>query len=437
MCSELFRIPYSVGGVPIFGVGLLLALWAIASAVTLTSLIRRHGWGEETFGSLPALVLLGAAILFLPRVFPEGLPIRGYGVFLLLGIISGVGLAMHLAQKGGLPAEVILSLAIWMVVCGIIGARLFFVVEYWNDKFAGLGLRDTLLEIINIPEGGLVIFGGFLGAAAGFVAFVRRHKLPLLALADLVSPCMMVGLAFGRVGCLMNGCCYGGQTDLPWHVTFPKLSSPYEAGETISDQRLSPPYADQASRGELHGFRIDPGPSSTEFAVVTRVDPNSPAAQAGLVVGDSLQAINGSALSSTRKARNKILELFLTEQPLALTLRDGKRLVLAAVPPPERSRPVHPTQLYSAVDAALLAWLLWAFLPYRSRDGQAIALLLTVHPVTRFLLEIIRTDEPAVFGTGLSISQNVSVGLLAAGLALWWHLSRKPQGITWPLSVSP
>ena len=161
MCSELFRIPYTWGGVPIFGVGVLLAIWAIVAAITLVGLIRQHGWSAETLSSLPVLLLLGAAILFLPRVFPEGLPIRGYGVMLLVGITAGVGLAMHRARQGGLDPEIIISLAIWMVVCGVVGARLFYVIEYWHESFAGRNLRDTILQIATLPEGGLVIFGGF------------------------------------------------------------------------------------------------------------------------------------------------------------------------------------------------------------------------------------------------------------------------------------
>jgi phosphatidylglycerol:prolipoprotein diacylglycerol transferase len=94
---------------------------------------------------------------------------------------------------------------------------------------------------------------------------------------------------------------------------------------------------------------------------------------------------------------------------------------------------VHPAQLYSAIDAGILAWLLWSYYPLRRRDGEATALLLTIHPVTRFLLEVIRTDEPAVFGTGMSISQNISLLLLAAAGVLWWYLSRQPRGVVWPL----
>lgn len=434
MCSELFRIPYTWGGVPIFGVGVLLAIWAIASALTLVSLIRRHGLNSETLSSLPVLLLLGAAIVLLPRVFPDGLPIRGYGLMLLLGITSGVGMAVHRARQGGLNSEVIISLAIWMVVSGIIGARLFYVIEYWHENFAGRNLRDTILEIINIPEGGLVIFGGFVGAMIGFTTFVRKQNLPLLAMADLIAPSMAIGLAFGRIGCLLNGCCYGGQTDLPWHVTFPKLSSRYEVGKASDGQRFSPPYADQASRGEMHGFRIDA--KDAEPAFVTRVDVGLPAATAGLQTGDAIATINGTTIDSTRTAKGLLFEAFLTKQPLKIALRSGKTLEVASVEPPLRSRPVHPAQLYSAIDAGLLGWLLWSYFPFRRRDGELIALLLTIHPVTRFLLEIIRTDEPAVFGTGLSISQNISVGLLACACALWWYLLRQPRGVAWPLAKS-
>ena len=432
MCSELFRIPYEMGGVPLFGVGVLLALWAIVCVVTVVGLLRKGGGATDIVGTLPVLVLLGAAILFLPRVFPEGLPVRGYGLLLLVGIASGVGMAMYRARQGGLDPEVILSLTIWLVVSGVIGARLFYVTEYWDESFSGKGLRDTLLEVANIPEGGLVIYGGLIGAAFGFVAFMLKHHLPMLAMADLVAPSMAIGLALGRVGCFLNGCCYGGATELPWHVTFPKFGSRYEAAQPIEMQRFSPPYTDQASRGELHGFRFVA--KNGEPAVVVHIESGLPAEQAGLKVDDSIIAMNGSPISSPLDAKLRMLELFKTQQAVHLALKDGRKVDIPAITLPERSRPVHPTQLYSAIDGAILGWLLWSFFPYRRRDGEAIALLLTIHPITRFLLEIIRTDEPAVFGTGLTISQNVSIGLLGCGLALWWYLSRQPRGVVWPLN---
>ncbi|HEX2474495.1 MAG TPA: prolipoprotein diacylglyceryl transferase family protein [Lacipirellulaceae bacterium] len=433
MCSELFQIPYEIGGVPIFGVGVLLAIWAVVAAATIIGMVRQFGWSAETFGSLPLMLLLGAAIVFLPRVFPDGMPIRGYGVLLLVGITSGVALAMLRAKQAGLNPELILSLAIWLVVCGVIGARLFHVVEYWDTKFAGRPPVETLLEILNVPEGGLVIYGALFGGAVGLVAFTRKHRLPLLSMADLVAPSLMVGLAFGRIGCLLNGCCYGGQTDLPWAVTFPKLSSRFEEPKS-GMPRYSPPYFDQAVHGEMHGFRLDVDEQGR--LIVTRVEPKSRAAAAGLSKGDVVATINGRHVASMENVKPIMLTALETGTNLRLGLATGKTVEIAAAPMPPRSRPVHPTQVYSAIDAGILGWLLWSFYPFRRRDGETIALLLTIHPITRFLLEIIRTDEPAVFGTGMSISQNISILLLACGLALWWYLSKQPRGIVWPLATA-
>jgi phosphatidylglycerol:prolipoprotein diacylglycerol transferase len=432
MCSELFRIPYEWGGVPIFGFGVLLGVWAVVCALTIAGLVRRFGWSGETWSAIPVMLMFAAAIVVLPRIFPEGLPIRGYGVMLLAGIVAGVALAMYRARQVGLDPDLILSLSVWLVVSGILGARLFYVVEYWNEKFSGKSPRQTIVEILNVPEGGLVIYGALIGAAIGVAIFVRKNRLPILAMADLIAPSLLVGLALGRVGCFLNGCCYGGQTDWPWAVTFPKQSAPFQTSEEAA-QRFSPPYADQAARGELQGLHLELGEDGA--LVVTRVDADSAANSAGLAAGDVIEAIDGQTIESFQHAKDVFFQSFLAHQPLRLTLATGKTVELPAVAPPARSLPVHPTQIYSAIDAAILAWLLWSYYPFRRRDGEVTALMLTIHPITRFLLEIIRTDEPAVFGTGMSISQNISLVLLAVAAGLWWYLRQQPRGVKVPLNV--
>lgn len=92
------------------------------------------------------------------------------------------------------------------------------------------------------------------------------------------------------------------------------------------------------------------------------------------------------------------------------------------------SLPIHPAQLYAAFDAGLLAALACAFTPLARRPGEVFALVLTLHPISRLLLEAIRIDEPPALGTPFSISQLVSLVLLALAVALWAWLSRQPPG---------
>ncbi|MGD9634727.1 MAG: prolipoprotein diacylglyceryl transferase [Pirellulales bacterium] len=337
----MFRIPYSWGGVPMFGFGVLLAVWAVVGLGSLALTVRRHGWNAETLSLLPLLLITGAAIAGLPRVFPSGLPVRGYGVMVLLGAAAGVALATYRAQRAGIDRELIWSMAFWLFIGGMIGGRAFYVIEYWQ-KFHADSLRETLSRVLNFPEGGLVVYGAFIGGVIAVLLFIRKHGLPALATFDLIAPSLMIGLALGRIGCFLNGCCYGGPTSLPWAVRFP-------AG--------SPPYVDQ----EISG-----------------------------VISD------GAASSA----------------------------------------PVHPAQLYSAITAALIGWVLWTYYPFRRRDGQVIGLMLALYPVSRFLEEIIRTDEPAVFHTGLSISQNISLAVFVAGIGLLFYLSKQPQRIAWPAKAA-
>ena len=105
---------------------------------------------------------------------------------------------------------------------------------------------------------------------------------------------------------------------------------------------------------------------------------------------------------------------------------DPNAKVLPMAPPP-RSPALHPTQVYSAINALLIALFLLAFYAHRRRDGEVFALGLTIYPVTRFLLEIIRTDEPARFGSVFTISQLVSIVILLAAVVVWVIVTRQPR----------
>jgi phosphatidylglycerol:prolipoprotein diacylglycerol transferase len=155
------------------------------------------------------MLITAVVIVVLPGLMePEGLPIRGYGVMLLLAILAGVGLSMHRARKRGIDPELILSLAMWLVVPGIVGGRLFYVIEYW-EKYQNANWLVTLREIATVTKGGLVVYGALLAGGAALAGFVYRHRLPGLMLADLIAPGVVLGMALGRVGCFLNGCCFG------------------------------------------------------------------------------------------------------------------------------------------------------------------------------------------------------------------------------------
>ena len=135
MWQTLFIIPSSIAGINVFGVGWLLAIWALVAVVLLARSYRAYGFGPETRGQLPLLAVVAATIAFvLPALVDSsvgGVPIRGYGVMLLASVLSGIVLTLHRARKIGLDPELLLSLATWFFISGIVGARAFFVIEYW------------------------------------------------------------------------------------------------------------------------------------------------------------------------------------------------------------------------------------------------------------------------------------------------------------------
>lgn len=418
MCSELLRIPISWNGVPIFGFGVVLLVWLCVGAWALVATAKAAGWGESLQTHLPTILIVAALVAFgVPRFFPDGVPLRSYGIMVLLGSIAGIAMSIHRAQQAGLQADEILGLAVLVFIGGVIGARLFYVIEYWDGRIRQDDWWGTLKNVLAFTEGGLVVYGAFVGAMIGFAIYVWRRKLPALAMADIVAPGMMVGLALGRIGCLLNGCCYGGESTSPWAITFPRENAP---------RTMSAPYADQAGAGRFYGFRLATTAEAPPSVVVDRVDANSPADRARLEVGDVVTAINGASISDAAAAHSAIMTALRDGKSLAVETSSGQKTI-AAIDLPARSLPVHPAQIYSSIDAALLAWVLWSYYPYRRRDGEVMALMITIHPISRFLLEIIRVDESPVWNTGLSISQNLSIALFVVGAGLWVYLRRSGQ----------
>lgn len=484
MRSILFEIPNHIDSLPwpLFGWGLLLAVWGVIVAGVLAWTVRRHGVGPELTAQVPIVLLFGVAIVvlipsmlddqrmsalfdYLDTVSPgrhrgviaqdeardalrddfaavdvnhDGfvdrrevtryygqLPVRGFGVMLLVATTLALALGVHRARQMRVHPDLMFSLVFWLFVSGILGARAFYVVQYWQD-FQQPRLADTLKQVFSVQQGGLVVYGSVIGGLLGIVLFTRRHRLPLLPLTDLIAPSLALAQAFGRIGCFLNGCCYGGPCALPWAMTFPVAS---------------PPFMRQFEEGEvdIEGLFLagKSAPDKPAPAQVTGVRPGSPAANEGFKEGERINFINGVAVFRQEEARG---ELIHNAQPgrevsIQVTGASSPRVWRVAGPLP-RSQPVHPTQLYSFIDGSVICLFLLAYWPYRRRDGEITAWLLTLYPTTRFLMEIVRTDEPGRFGTSLSISQFVSLAVLAAAALLWWRLRSRPRGSVFDHSPS-
>ena len=256
-----------------------------------------------------------------------GVKIFGYGFMLFLAFLGSMYLAAWRARREKLDPEKIYDLALYVFLGGLLGARVFYVIQYWGVRV------HTLADIFKIWEGGIVLYGSIIGGTITFFTYRMIRPFPLRPYLDTIAPALILGIAIGRFGCFLNGCCFGDRCDFPWAVSFPAETAPWDA------QRAA--------------------------------------------------------------------HLISAEAAWSL--------------------PVHPTQLYSVVDGLVLLALLSAFYPLRTRDGQVMALLMMVYPITRVLIEYLRNDE-LVFLAGMTISQNVSVFLGACGLLFWFGLRRLPAG---------
>lgn len=416
MRSTLFYIPQEIPGdplgLPVFGLGWLLIAWALASTGLILWRMRSPNWKEEAQNLLPALGVVGLGIaVVLPRILErDGMPIRAYGVLMVVAVVSGVGLAAYRAWSVGVDPEIIYSLATWMTISGLVGARLFFVLQYWGDFYVAGNPLATLGKVLNFPQGGLVVYGAVLGGFPVGVGYLLYRRLPVLAIADIAAPSLVLGLAIGRLGCFFNGCCYGGFCE----ATPPGLRFPAS----------SPPYEQQIRVGWRSAIWLATS-SEPNRVRVAYVAPGSSAEQAGVKKGDLIRGIAGTPFASLAEAQQL---LALSVSGVELELSDGRVLRWAISAPPARTAPIHPAQLYAAVDAGLLALLLWLAYPFRRREGEIAALLLTIQPISRILLEIVRVDERGQFGTELTISQWVSVGILLVAAGLWAHIERQPAG---------
>ena len=163
-----------------------------------------------------------------PEVFHIGsIPIRSYGLMLALSFLLGVLYIKYLSTKRNKPFEQYLTIAYIMIFGGVIGARLFYILFHLSEFSGNWGAAFNPFQSEQFGIAGLNLYGGIIVAIAGTMLYCYVKKLSILDVFDYFSPTLGLGLAFTRVGCFLNGCCFGTPTDLPWGISFPPGSIPY------------------------------------------------------------------------------------------------------------------------------------------------------------------------------------------------------------------
>ncbi|MGQ9631275.1 MAG: prolipoprotein diacylglyceryl transferase [bacterium] len=151
-----------------------------------------------------------------PILFEIGpIKIYSYGFMMAVAFVLGIYLAVREGKRQGIGPDRIVDLSLVILVGGVLGAKILFLLLY--PERWGYFLKHPL----EFMRAGLVFYGGFIGAGMASLIYIRWRKMPLGKVADVVAPSVAIGLALGRVGCFLNGCCYGKITTVPWGVHFP------------------------------------------------------------------------------------------------------------------------------------------------------------------------------------------------------------------------
>jgi phosphatidylglycerol:prolipoprotein diacylglycerol transferase len=156
-----------------------------------------------------------------------------YGVLLAIAFLAGLWVASRQAKRAGLDANRITDMAVWVLIAGLLGAKVLLVAVDWS--YFGRNPRDVL----SVFQSGGVFYGGLIAGILVAWWYARRYKLPGWQTADVLAPGVMLGQAIGRLGCFSAGCCWGKPTPLPWAVTFTDVYAARQVG-TPMDTPLHP-----------------------------------------------------------------------------------------------------------------------------------------------------------------------------------------------------
>jgi phosphatidylglycerol:prolipoprotein diacylglycerol transferase len=171
-----------------------------------------------------------------PRLFQIGsFYLPTYGVLVATGVLLGLWISVRNAEKQGINGDDMWNLGIFMVLAGILGAKILYIINEWSSY------SNNWREIfsLNTLQAGGVFSGGLIGALAVGAWYMRRHHMPASRTTDALAPGLAFGHVLGRFGCFSAGCCYGKPTDHFWGVTFTNPLA-NQVSETPLNVRLEP-----------------------------------------------------------------------------------------------------------------------------------------------------------------------------------------------------
>ncbi len=160
-------------------------------------------------------VLAGAALVLIAVNRLAPVHVHSYGVMLLVGLIAGVWWLTRSGRPYGFTLENWIDFALVVLLSGVAGARLLYILLHWAEYAV------EPVRMLYLWQGGLAFHGGLGAAIIGGYVFARVRKVEFALLADLAVAPTALGYAFTRIGCFLNGCCYGHECHVPWAVTFP------------------------------------------------------------------------------------------------------------------------------------------------------------------------------------------------------------------------
>jgi phosphatidylglycerol---prolipoprotein diacylglyceryl transferase len=237
MCPVFFSIP----GPPV-SVAVLICLVLGGGALLLEVLEQRRLGTYPATARLIVMPLLGIAIgvavsLALHRWGPVA--VRSWGTMLMLGFVLALLWAIHDSRDDDqIDADLLIDVTLAILIGAVIGSRLMAVALNWSD-FAG-----QPADIFKVWEGGLSFHGGLIGGIVGAALSISRREVSFFRIADLLTPSIAIGYAVTRVGCFLNGCCYGIPGDVPWALPMPHIAG---SGSPIIDRHPAQLYASLAS----------------------------------------------------------------------------------------------------------------------------------------------------------------------------------------------